>query len=260
MGRLNGKVAIVTGAGTGIGCATAQLYAREGAKVLVADIRPDDGAATAKAIAAAGGEATFIHTDVSRTTEVEAMIATTEERYGALHVLTANAGILGRGHMTPLADLSEEDMQQIMGVNFWGVWRCFKYSIPLIRRSGGGALTATASIGAIRGYPNLTAYNASKAAVIALVRSLALELAPEIRVNAVAPGTTATDIGRHNAEETGRAYVSPASDATADAAPYARPADPAEIAHAHLWLNSADASFVTGQTLVVDNGRTVAIA
>jgi NAD(P)-dependent dehydrogenase (short-subunit alcohol dehydrogenase family) len=257
--RLEGKVAIVTGGGTGIGRATAQLYAQEGAKVVVADIRAEDAEETMRSIRDSGGEATFVSADVSRGSDVEGLVGQTEELYGALHVVTANAGILGRASMTPLVDLSEEDVEQVMGVNFWGVWRSFKHAIPLVRRSGGGSFTATASVAAVRGYAGLSSYCASKAAVCGLVRSLALELAGEIRVNAVAPGGVATEIQRHTAEETGKPYVSPASGKTEDAAPWYRIADPSELAHAHLWLASDDSSFVTGQTLVVDGGRATVV-
>ena len=255
MDRLRGKVAIVTGAATGIGRATALLYAQEGARVVVSDLRPAEGEATVRAIVEAGGEGIFVATDVSRGEDVRALIAAAEERFGALHVMTANAGILGRGANKSLVDITEEEIDQIMAVNFGGVARCFKYAIPLILRSGGGAMTATASLSGSRGYAKLPAYCASKAAVVALVRSVAADLNPDIRVNAVSPGTARTDIGAHNEEETGAPFVPPPG--SKSDAPYARPADPREVAHAHLWLVSDDASFVTGQDLLVDNGRSV---
>jgi NAD(P)-dependent dehydrogenase (short-subunit alcohol dehydrogenase family) len=258
VGRLSGKVAIVTGGGTGIGRATACLYAEEGAKVVIGDVRPDDGESTVAAITEAGGEARFVETDVSKAAAVEALVAAAESEFGALHVMTANAGILGRGHNKSLVDLGEDEIDQIMSVNFMGVVFSFKYAIPAIRRSGGGAMTATASISGHRGYPKFPAYCASKAAVLGLVRSVAADVMPEIRVNAVSPGTVATMIAAHTEEEMGRQFVPPARSVSEE--PYARRSDPRELAHAHLWLVSDDASSVSGQALVVDNGRTIVVA
>lgn len=255
MGRLSGKVAIVTGGGTGIGAETARLYAEEGARVVIGDIRPEDGEATVKAITDAGGEAIFVATDVSKAADVEALVAAAESEFGGLHVMTANAGILGRGHNKTLVDLSEEEIDQIMGVNFMGVVFSFKYAIPAIRRSGGGAMTATASLSGHRGYPKFPIYCASKGAVVALVRSVAADVMPEIRVNAVSPGTVATMIATHTEEDMGRAFVPPARSVSEE--PYARRSDPRELAHAHLWLVSDDASSVNGQALIVDNGRSI---
>jgi NAD(P)-dependent dehydrogenase (short-subunit alcohol dehydrogenase family) len=141
---------------------------------------------------------------------------------------------------------------RIVDVNFWGVFRCFKHAIEPVRRSGGGAFTATSSVAAIRGYPNISAYTASKGAISALVRGLSVELVPDIRVNAVIPGGIATDAARHYEEDVGERLVSQ----FAGAGP-TRVGDPREAAAAHLWLVSDDASFVTGQAIVVDNGRAV---
>jgi NAD(P)-dependent dehydrogenase (short-subunit alcohol dehydrogenase family) len=253
--RLKGKVAIVTGAGTGIGRATAQLYAEEGARVVVADIRVEDGEEVTREINDAGGDAIFVKTDVSKTSDCKALSEAAESHFGGLHVLTANAGILGRGNDTSLVDIPEEDFEQIMGVNFYGVAWSFKYAIEPIRRSGGGALTATASLAAHRGMPAIPAYCASKAAVVGLVQSLAVALQPEIRVNAVSPGRVATNLMSHFEEETGRKFVS--RPGSINEQPYARAADPRELAHAHLWLASDDNSFMTGETLMLDNGRSI---
>jgi NAD(P)-dependent dehydrogenase (short-subunit alcohol dehydrogenase family) len=255
VGRLGGKVAIVTGASSGIGRATALLYAEEGAKVVVSDLRLAEGAAVVQAITDAGGDAIFVATDVSSSEDVQDLIRQTESHYGALHVMTANAGILGRGHNKSLVDMSEDEVEQIMSVNFGGVMRSFKYAIPAILRAGGGAMTATASLSGHRGYAKLPAYCASKAAVIGLVRSVAADLVPHIRVNAVSPGTVKTEIAAHNEEETGTKFIPPPGSVSDQ--PYARPGDPRELAQAHLWLVSDDASFVTGQALLVDNGRSV---
>jgi NAD(P)-dependent dehydrogenase (short-subunit alcohol dehydrogenase family) len=253
--RLKGKVAIVTGAGTGIGREIALLYAEEGAKVVVGELRPEEGGATVDAINGAGGEAIFVATDVAKSADVQELIKAAESHFGALHVMTANAGILGRGHDKSIVEISEDEIDQIMSVNFMGVVRSFKYAIPAILKSGGGAMTATASLSGHRGYAKLPAYCASKGAVLALVRAVALDVLPDIRVNAVSPGTVATEIGAHNAEETGREFTPPPRSIGEE--PYTRRAHPRELAHAHLWLVSDDASFVTGQALLVDNGRSV---
>jgi NAD(P)-dependent dehydrogenase (short-subunit alcohol dehydrogenase family) len=255
VGRLSGKIAIVTGGATGIGRATAMLYAEEDAKVVVSDLRPAEGERTVKEITDAGGDAIFIATDVSKSEDVQRLIRETESHYGALHVMTANAGILGRGHNKSLIDITEDEIDQIMSVNFGGVVRSFKYAIPAILRAGGGAMTATASLSGHRGYAKLPAYCASKAAVIGLVQSVAADLVPHIRVNAVSPGTVKTEISAHNEEETGTRPTPPPG--SVSELPYARPGDPRELAQAHLWLVSDDASFVTGQALLVDNGRSV---
>jgi NAD(P)-dependent dehydrogenase (short-subunit alcohol dehydrogenase family) len=255
LGRLSGKVAIVTGAGTGIGREIARLYAEEGAKVVAADVRADEGEATVKAITDAGGEAIFVATDVTSSEDVQKLVQAAESTYGGLHVMTANAGILGRGHNKSLVDITEDEIDQIMSVNFGGVVRCFKYAIPAILKSGGGAMTATASLSAHRGYAKLPAYCASKAAVTGLVRSVAADLVPDIRVNAVSPGTVKTEIAAHNEEETGTKFTPPPRSVSDE--PYAQPADPREIAQAHLWLVSDDASFITGQVLLADNGRSI---
>jgi NAD(P)-dependent dehydrogenase (short-subunit alcohol dehydrogenase family) len=251
MGRLQTKVAVITGAATGIGRATAHIYAQEGARVVAADIRAEQGTTTAKSIVDAGGDAVFVHADVTKTDDIQELMRAAESRYGAIHIVTANAGILGPGHNLPLTELSEEQAAAIMNVNFWGVFRCFKQAIDPVRRAGGGAFTATSSIAAIRGYPNIAAYTASKGAIAALVRSLAVEVAPEIRVNAVLAAHIATEAARHYAEDVGRELVSQ----FADSPP--RIGDPREAAAAHLWLVSDEASFVTGQAIVVDNGLSV---
>jgi NAD(P)-dependent dehydrogenase (short-subunit alcohol dehydrogenase family) len=253
--RLSGRVAIVTGAGSGIGRETALLYAEEGARVVVGDIRSDDGEATVQAIADAGGDAIFVAVDVSKSDDVQELVGAAKSEYGALHVMTANAGILGRAATKSFVETSEKELDETMAVNFGAVARCFRYAIPLIQESGGGAMTATASLAAHRGFERLWAYCASKGAVVALVRAVAAELMPDIRVNAVSPGSVGTQIAVHNEEETGRPLARP-SRAIGDE-PFGRIADPRELAHGHLWLASDDASFVTGQVLIIDNGHSI---
>lgn len=255
MSRLGGKVAIVTGAGTGLGRATACLYAAEGAKVAVGDIRHGDGVATVGAIKAAGGEALFVPTDVSNEADVRGLIDATVAAFGALHIMTANAGIIGREAGKNLEETSLEDFDRVMGVNFGGVLYAFKFAIPRILESGGGAMTATSSLAAHRGFGKLPAYCASKGAVNALVRSVAAEFAPRIRVNAVSAGNMATELRQHTAEERGEeidfASVRPAGES------FGGRAEASEVAAAHLFLVSGEASFITGQALHVDGGRSI---
>ncbi len=254
MGRLSGKVAIVTGAGTGLGRATACVYAEEGARVVVGDFRDADGEGTVAAIRSDGGDATFVHVDVTSSAEVRALVEAAERSYGRLDIVTANAGILGRCAGKSLVEAAEDEIDEVMAVNFGGVYLTFKHAIPAILRAGGGAMTATASLAARLGYANLDAYCASKGAVVALVRSLSAELAPQIRVNAVSPGSMATELGRHTMEAKGQ--TEPQAN-TRTAGMVAPRADPRQVALAHLFLVSDEASFISGHDLVADAGWSV---
>jgi NAD(P)-dependent dehydrogenase (short-subunit alcohol dehydrogenase family) len=255
--RLAGKVAIVTGGGTGIGRAVAQVYAEEGARVVVGDIRAEDGERTVAGIGDAGGEAIFVPCDVTNEEDVRSLVAAAEGAYGRLDVMTANAGILGRGGWKSIEELSKEEFDETVGVNLGGVFLSFKYAIPAIRRAGGGAMTATASLAAHRGQKAVSAYCASKGGVVALVRSIAYELAPTIRVNAVSPGTVATELLEHTAEAKGttpEALLAAVRPPDVEAPPVVF-ADPREIALAHLFLVSDESSFVNGQAIVADGGK-----
>jgi NAD(P)-dependent dehydrogenase (short-subunit alcohol dehydrogenase family) len=251
---LQGKVVVVAGGAGGIGTATSTRLAEEGASVVVGDLRPEDGEETAERIRKSGGDAIFVPVDVTVGSEVKALVEAAESGYGRLDVMTANAGIMGRAVGVALEEISEEDFFEVMAVNFNGVVHAFKHAIPAIRRSGGGAMTATGSVTSHRGRARLDAYCASKHAVLGLVRSLAVDLAPAIRVNLVSPGNMATEIGHHAAESRGD-VASPAP--PRPGAP--RAADPREAAHVHLFLVSDEGRFVNGQSIVADDGWTVGL-
>jgi NAD(P)-dependent dehydrogenase (short-subunit alcohol dehydrogenase family) len=241
-GRLENKVAIVTGAAGGLGRAIAEVYAEEGAAVVVTDRLKVEGERAAAAIRSAGGTALFSHADLRESEAIVALVAAAEAEFGKLDIMTANAATQNPG--TPEAAhgfSSDSDLEEILDVNFVGVWRCFKHSLPAILRAGGGAMTATASIGALRGVAGAASYAASKGAIISMIRALVAGLDDSVRINVVAPGVMATD-------RTGVAPFPQPWDWT-------RRADPREVANCHLFLVSSEASFVNGHVLIADGGQ-----
>jgi NAD(P)-dependent dehydrogenase (short-subunit alcohol dehydrogenase family) len=249
-GQLTGKVALVTGGASGIGRATALTFAREGAKLVIADKHEEGGQQTVHMIRENGGDATLVQVDVSRATEVEAMISTTVETYGRLDCAHNNAGIGSRPRVR-LHELSEEGWDQVMSINLKGVWLCMKYEILQMLQQGQGAIVNTASImGLVGSWSRSGAYNASKHGVVGLTKTAALEYATAgIRVNAVCPGYIRTPL-------IAEALASnPEMEAEIVARhPVGRMGYPEEIAEAVIWLCSAAASFVTGHTMTVDGG------
>jgi NAD(P)-dependent dehydrogenase (short-subunit alcohol dehydrogenase family) len=251
-GRLEGKVALVTGGASGIGRATALTFAREGAKLVVADMNADGGQQTVHMIMEKGGEAIFVRTDVTSASAVEAMISTAVETYGRLDCAHNNAGISGRvaGTQRALtADYPEERWHQVIAVNLTGVWFCMKYEIPQMLNQSSGAIVNTASVWGLVGAQGASAYVASKHAMVGLTKTAALEYATQgIRVNCVCPGvihTPMTERGLRDPEL--RAHLIASE-------PIGRVGTPEEIAEAVVWLCSDAASFVTGHTMTVDGG------
>lgn len=249
-GRVAGKVALVTGGGSGIGRAAALAFAREGAKVVVSDVVIDGGEETVRLIKAAGGQAVFVKADVARPAEVDALIARVVDTYGRLDCAFNNAGI--EGTMAQTADCSEENWDRTIAINLKGVWLCLKAEIPQMLKQGGGAIVNTASVAGLVGFAGLPAYVASKHGVVGLTKSAALEYAKQgIRVNAVCPGVIRTPMVERLFRD------NPAAGETIAAMePVGRMGTPEEIAEAVVWLCSDAASFVTGLAMAVDGGLT----
>jgi len=249
-GQLDGKVALVTGGSSGIGRATALAFAREGAKLIIADRHADGGHQTVHMITEQGGEATFVQVDVSRAAEVAAMISTAVETYGRLDCAHNNAGI-GSRPRAPLHECSEETWDRVLGVNLKGVWLCMKYEILQMLKQGGGTIVNTASImGLVGSWSGTVAYNASKHGVVGLTKTAALEYARQnIRVNCVCPGYIHTPLIEDALTS------NPELEAQIIARhPVGRMGRPEEIAAAVVWLCSDAASFVTGHTMTIDGG------
>ncbi len=249
-GRLDSQVALVTGGASGIGRATALTFAREGAKLVIADMNEDGGQQTVHMIQENGGDATFIDVDVSKATEVEAMISKAVETYGRLDCAHNNAGIGSRPRVL-LHELPEESWDRVIGINLRGVWLCMKYEITQMLQQGGGAIVNTASImGLVGSWSRSGAYNASKHGVVGLTKTAALEYATSgIRVNAVCPGYIRTPLIEQTLAN------NPDMEAPiVERHPIGRMGKPEEIAEAVVWLCSAAASFVTGHTMTVDGG------
>jgi NAD(P)-dependent dehydrogenase (short-subunit alcohol dehydrogenase family) len=253
MGRLDDKVALITGAAGGIGRVAAELFAAEGARVVIADIVESDGKEAVETIREAGGDAAFVAADVSDTAQVEAMVRFALDTYGALHVLYNNAGVLPPDDAGTL-DTPEATWERVMQVNLKGVWLGCRYGIPALLESGGGSIVNVSSLVALMGsaVPQI-AYTASKGGVMAMTRELAVEYARRgIRANVLCPGPIETPLMAQlmsDPEWAARRLVH---------IPMGRPGQAPEIAQAALFLASDDSSFMTGATLVVDGGITAA--
>lgn len=248
--RLENKVALITGAGSGIGRATAELFAKEGAQVVVADYNAESGRLTASSIEDKGGQAIFVEADVSKAADAERMVKAAINAYGRLDILHNNAGIFLKP--TPAHELTEDVWDRVFDVNIKGVWLGSKYAVPELIKAGGGAIVNTASMAGIRGRPYTTAYCASKGAVVMFTKTLAIELAPyNIRVNCICPGAVNTPL-IHNL---GITQEQAAWQVLADQ-PIARFARPEEIARAVLYLAcDMESSYVTGHALQIDGGQ-----
>lgn len=246
--RMKDKVALVTGASSGIGRATALTFAREGAKVVVADMNVIGGQETVQLVKAAGGDAFFVETDVSQAASVEAMVSKTVETYGRLDYAHNNAGV--EGVLARTAEHTEEDWDPVIRINLKGVWLCMKYEIPQMLQQGAGAIVNTASGAGLIGVKRMSAYVASKHGVVGLTKTAALEYAKAgIRVNAVCPGVIQTPMVARVSGN--RPDV---LDKMIAAEPIGRSGQPEEIAEAVVWLCSDAASFVTGHAMAVDGG------
>ncbi|WP_186289438.1 glucose 1-dehydrogenase [Burkholderia gladioli] len=245
--RFMDKVVIVTGASTGIGRATAIAFGREGAKVVIGDF-DDTAANTVSTITDAGGTAMFVKTDVSQEASVQELVQAAVDTHGRLDIGFNNAGLLPR--TAALADMSVEDFDRTIAVDLRGVFLCMKYQIAKMLRNGGGAIVNTASVAGLVADPGMAPYVAAKHGVVGITKAAALDYATRnIRVNAVAPGLVATPM-------TERWLADPAfKEKLLQNSPIGRAAQPEEIAATVLYLSSNAASFVTGQTYVVDGGQ-----
>jgi NAD(P)-dependent dehydrogenase (short-subunit alcohol dehydrogenase family) len=245
---LEGRVALVTGGGSGIGRASAIAFARKGAQVVVSDVDRDGGEETAQLIKDLGCESTFVPADVSDGEHVARLIATTLDRYGRLDCAHNNGGI--EGPLASVVDLAEEDWNRVIDINLKGVWWCLKHEIPAMLIAG-GSIVNTASVSGLKGFPPLLpAYVASKFGVVGLTAVTARYYAQQkIRVNAVCPGAINTPMLDRIGEGAQRLGVAMVAEN-----PSGRLGTPEEVAAAVVWLCSDAASFITGQTLTIDGG------
>jgi 3-oxoacyl-[acyl-carrier protein] reductase len=243
--RLANKVAIITGASSGIGKASACLFAREGAKIVVADIDDSGGADTVDTIKSGGGEAAFVHVDISKASEVENLARVSKEKFGRIDILYNDVGI--GAPQVPFEEIEESVWEHIYAVNVKGTFLVLKNVVPEMKKAAGGVIINTASMLGIRPKPNVATYASSKGAIIALTKAVALELAPyNIRVNCICPMLTLTPMIKNITEEQRKK--------TASATPLGRLAKPEDMAYAALYLASDESSMLTGTIMTVDGG------
>ncbi len=247
--RLKGQVAIITGAGTGIGKAVALRYAAEGVKVVVAEINVEAGSGVAQEIHAAGGKALFVRTDVAEEKEVQAMVEAAVKKYGRIDILFNNAGIQIYGKDARVHELSTEVWDRTLGVNLRGQWLSAKYVIPHMLKQGRGCIINMASPTGLRGYENLTAYSTSKGGITALTRAMAADYSRHhIRVNAIVPGCIDTPMNavRLTDEKTRQKRIA--------MTPWGRLGTAEDVAGVAVFLASDDADFCVGGFYAVDGG------
>ena len=250
MGKLNGKVALVTGGGSGIGRAAALAFAAEGARVVVADVVVQGGEETVRMITQKGGEAIFVKTDVSRAAEVEALVRKAVDTFGRLDCAANNAGI--NGQTQSLTDCTEENWDRVIGIDLKGVWLCMKYEIPEMLKHGGGAIVNTASIAGLV-MAGTAPYTAAKHGVIGLTKVAAAEYGSQgIRANAVCPGVIRTPMTEPLLKE-----MPEVINMMTAASPMGRLGEADEIGRAIVWLCTPEASCITGAALPVDGGYVI---
>ena len=253
MNRLKELSAIITGAGSGFGAATARAFIAEGARVVLADVNVE----SARQVAGELGEgAVAVEVDVRSSESVAAMVATAEQRFGGLDILVNNAGL---SHKTgPITELTEDQYNLVMDVNVKGVWLGVKHAVPLLRRQGGVILNLS-SVGALTPRPNAGVYYASKAAVLNMTKALSIELAPDIRVNCVCPSLAGTNFiaGPSGSAEVARTRI--AAGLPTAGIPLGRICDPTDVAAALVFLASPEAAYVTGVALPVDGGMSAGL-
>ena len=249
--RLKNKVAIVTGAGAGIGRGIAERFGREGALVVIAEIDAKSGESAMRAIRDAGGKAIFAPTDVSDESQVAAMVKKALDQYGRIDVLCNNAAVLLHGEEARAHELTNETWDRTMAVNLRGYWLCSKYVIPAMLGQGGGSIIHVASPTGLFGFARLTAYSTSKGGVVGLMRAMAADYAPDkIRVNAIVPGTIDTPMNAAEFSDPKRRQH------FADIAPAHRLGTPEDLAGIALFLASEDSSYCVGGIFTVDGGLT----
>jgi cyclopentanol dehydrogenase len=245
-GRLDGKVALISGAARGMGECEARLFAREGAKVVLGDVLEEQGRKAAAEINQQGGAATFVRLDVTVESDWQRAVETAEQTYGKFNVLVNNAGIV---RMAPLDETSLEAWNEVINVNQTGVFLGMKHAVPAMRRAGGGSIINISSVAGLIGLPNIPAYQASKGAVRLLTKHAAIQYAKDkIRVNSIHPGRIETPMTANLTPERRQLALS--------LTPLGRDGKPEEVAYGVLYLASDESSFVTGSELVIDGGYT----